>query len=101
MKLYINTTSNKQTTVRLDELELVKESGIWKSQIVLPMIDELLKSKKAKVTNISEIEVATGPGSFTGIRVGISVAQALAYALNIPVNGKKSRNLEPLETSYD
>lgn len=101
MKLYINTTSNKQTTVRLDELELVKESGIWKSQIVLPMIDELLKSKKAKVSDISEIEVATGPGSFTGIRVGMSVAQALAYALNIPVNGKKSRNLESLEASYD
>lgn len=83
MKLYINTTSNKQTTVKLDDLELVEESGIWKSQIVLPMIYELLKSKKAKISDISEVEVATGPGSFTGIRVGISVAQALAFALNI------------------
>ncbi len=101
MKLYINTTSNKQTTVKLDDLELVKESGIWKSQIVLPMIDEALKAKNAKVADISEIDVAIGPGSFTGIRVGISVAQALGYALNIPVNGKKPRNLEPLEASYD
>ncbi|MFH1536127.1 MAG: hypothetical protein ABIC96_03620 [Patescibacteria group bacterium] len=35
------------------------------------------------------IEVETGPGSFTGLRVGVSVANALGFALNIPVNGKK------------
>ena len=35
------------------------------------------------------IEVETGPGSFTGLRVGVSVANALGYSLGIPVNGKK------------
>lgn len=101
MKLYINTTSNKQTVVKLDDLELVKESGIWRSQIVLPMIDEVLKSKNAKVIDITEIEVATGPGSFTGIRVGFSVAQALGYALNVPVNGNNPREFDkPLTIRY-
>lgn len=83
MKLYLDTTSNKMTIVRLEDLEIVKESGIWKSQVVLPMIVELLKQKKANLKDITEIEVNPGPGSFTGIRVGLSVAQALALALNI------------------
>ena len=38
---------------------------------------------------VDEIEVDRGPGSYTGIRVGVSVANALGFALNIPVNGKK------------
>jgi tRNA threonylcarbamoyladenosine biosynthesis protein TsaB len=38
---------------------------------------------------IKEIEVNLGPGSFTGLRVGVSVANALAWTLKVPVNGKK------------
>lgn len=83
MKLYLDTTSNKQTTVKLDDLEITNESGVWKSQVVLPMIEELLMKKKAVLKDITEIEVAVGQGSYTGIRVGISVAQALRYALKV------------------
>ena len=89
MKLYLDTSSNKQTIVRLDDLEFVKESGIWKSQVVLPMIEKVLKAKKAKLTDITEIEINPGPGSFTGLRVGLSVAQALSFALKIPFNPPK------------
>ena len=39
--------------------------------------------------DLKEVEVEIGPGSFTGLRVGVSVANALGYSLNIPVNGKK------------
>lgn len=83
MKLYLDTTSNKQTTVKLDDLEITNESGVWKSQVVLPMIEGLLKKKKAVSKDITEIEVASGDGSSTGIRVGLSIAQALRYALKV------------------
>lgn len=44
--------------------------------------------KKAKVTPqaLTSVVVCSGPGSFTGIRVGVALAQALGFALNIPVH---------------
>jgi tRNA threonylcarbamoyladenosine biosynthesis protein TsaB len=70
--------------------EKTSESKILKSQMVLPMIEELLAQYKLKITDIKAITVATGPGSFTGLRVGATVANTLGYLLNIPVNGKKA-----------
>ena len=66
------------------------ESKVLKSQMVLPMIEDMLLEHKIKLTDITAISVATGPGSFTGLRVGVSVANALGYLLDIPVNGKKT-----------
>lgn len=60
-----------------------------KSQMVLPMIEEILIDHKRKITDITAITVATGPGSFTGLRVGATVANALGYLLGVLVNGKK------------
>lgn len=70
--------------------EKTSESRIMKSQMVLPLIETLLSEHNLKLSDITEIVVATGPGSFTGLRVGATVANALGYLLNIPVNGKKA-----------
>jgi len=43
----------------------------------------------ANSQEIKEIKVNVGPGSFTGTRVGVAVANALGFALSIKVNGKK------------
>lgn len=66
-----------------------RETDSQKAQAVLPMIEEILKKNKIKPEDLNSIEVNTGPGSFTGLRVGISVANALSFVLKIPVNGKK------------
>lgn len=91
--LIIDTTSNQKiiVTLRVHNKVFKKEREIEKNrdQAVLPMIDEILKEHKLSVNDLNSIEVNTGPGSFTGIRVGISVANALAFALKIPVNNKK------------
>ena len=50
-------------------------------------IDELLKLNDAKYADLTGIVVYKGPGSFTGLRIGISVANAIAYAGNIPICG--------------
>jgi len=70
--------------------EKVSESKIVKSQMVLPLIEELLKEHNINFSDITSIQVETGPGSFTGLRVGATVANALGYLLDIPVNGEKA-----------
>lgn len=81
-----------KVAVRLDgkRFEKTSESRVMKSQMVLPLIETLLREHKIHVSDITEIQVATGPGSFTGLRVGATVANALGYLLDIPVNGKKT-----------
>jgi len=91
--LFIDTSAinTAKVAVSIDgkRFEKTSESKILKSQMVLPMIEEILAQHKLKLTDITAITVFTGPGSFTGLRVGATVANALGYLLDIPVNGKK------------
>ena len=64
------------------------------SQDILIKIDELLKSKKLSLKDVAAIVVNQGPGSFTGVRVGITVANTLAWSLDIPVVGYADGKLE-------
>lgn len=89
MKLYINTSDSEKILIRLDDIEFTADSRREKAQRLLPFINESLVKKSAKLTDLSEIEVYTDSGSFTGIRVGVSIANALGWSLGIPVNGKK------------
>ena len=58
------------------------------SQELLPNIDNLLKTNKIKPEQLKWVAVNLGPGSFTGLRVGISTANAFGYGLQIPVIGQ-------------
>lgn len=91
--LLIDTSSNKEIIVKLQigkkEYQNKQKIGSQKAQVVLPLINKLLKKHKLQASDLDRIAVNTGPGSFTGLRVGISVANALSFALKIPVNGKK------------
>jgi tRNA A37 threonylcarbamoyladenosine modification protein TsaB len=62
------------------------------SKELLPKIDKLLKREKVNLAELKWISVNLGPGSFTGLRVGVSTANTLGYGLNIPVIGKANLN---------
>ncbi len=99
--LSIDTSSNKNIIVglKLNEQEhlLKQRVGLQKAQVALPMISKILKKYSIDLKEINEIKVNTGPGSFTGLRVGISIANVLGAFLKIPINGKKIRELvEPV-----
>ncbi|MDX1700307.1 MAG: tRNA (adenosine(37)-N6)-threonylcarbamoyltransferase complex dimerization subunit type 1 TsaB, partial [Melioribacteraceae bacterium] len=48
-------------------------------------IDEVLKQSKIKLKDLDAIAVSKGPGSYTGLRIGVSAAKGLCYSLNIPL----------------
>lgn len=97
--LYINTSDNKKTEVAISfggkKISKTAENN-WTSQVLLVLIDTLLKDHKLKLTDLTEIKVHTGPGSYTGLRVGAAVANTLSFLLKIPVNGKKDTQVIPI-----
>lgn len=55
------------------------------SQTLLPMLEELKKQVELELSTVDAIAIASGPGSFTGLRIGSATAKGLAYALQIPI----------------
>jgi tRNA threonylcarbamoyladenosine biosynthesis protein TsaB len=100
MILFINTSDKDRITLGLDGKMFTAEARQDKSQKLLPFLHDLLKKEKINIKDISEIKVNTGPGSFTGLRVGLSVANTIAWVLNIPINTKDIRKEGPIEPIY-
>jgi tRNA threonylcarbamoyladenosine biosynthesis protein TsaB len=100
--LYIDTRSNEKISVRLEsgkkKYSAESKANIRKAQATLPLIQEVLKKANLKTHNVDEVIVETGPGSFTGLRVGIAIANAFAFGTGIRINGKKLS--EMAEPSY-
>ena len=61
-----------------------QNSGYTHSQTLMPMIESTLKNCKLKFDEMERLAVACGPGSFTGIRIGISTILGLAFAKELP-----------------
>lgn len=65
--------------------EVKKEFGHSLSEEALPSIVGLFNEQNLKAMDIDKIIVVNGPGSFTGIRIGITIAKVFAWSLNIPI----------------
>ena len=63
-----------------------KESEYSHSVFTMPMIEEIFKENNLNIRDLDKIIVVNGPGSFTGIRIGLSIAKTMAYALKIDIN---------------
>ena len=85
----------------LDERGLVAEYRIEaarsRSERLIPMIDRVLKDSHWCPEDLGGIAISIGPGSFTGLRIGVSTAKGLAFALGLPVVGVST--LEVLASS--
>lgn len=110
MILYIDTSLIDSLEVYLKKTDLIiakKKVKARKQQAekLLTTIDNLLKEAKFKLKDIKEIKVANSGASFTGLRIGILTANALAYALKIPVstnNGTiKNSKFQLVKAEYD
>jgi len=100
--IYLRIDSSKQNEIEVvleinGKRKTVKKKFLKGSEILLPSIKEMLNNNNLKVRQIDEVFVKRGPGSYTGIRVGLSVANTLSHFLNIPINGKTfGKTIEPI-----
>lgn len=89
--LAIDTASNVATAAVVEDGILLGESVLnfkrTHSQKIMPMIDALLTDLELEARDIDVFAVANGPGSFTGLRIGVATVKALAHAVNKPVVG--------------
>lgn len=102
-KLFIDTSNNKQTVAKLKigdkEFDETSDTVDRRPESILTLIDAVCNKAGIRAKQIEEVEVVEGPGSYTGLKVGVSVANALSFALGIKVN---KRNIgEIVEPKYD
>lgn len=90
MKLLALETANEQCSVSVvdDTQELffqLDERAKAQTQTILPMIEQGLQQSHLAAADLSAIAFSRGPGSFSGVRINAAVAQALAWANDLPV----------------
>lgn len=67
--------------------DAVEQMTTGQSERLFPMIEAVLAAASLGVTDISRIAVGTGPGNFTGTRIGVAAARGLALSLDVPAVG--------------
>ncbi|MFH5837182.1 tRNA (adenosine(37)-N6)-threonylcarbamoyltransferase complex dimerization subunit type 1 TsaB [Proteiniclasticum sp. C24MP] len=87
--LSIDTSSNNCSVAVVDENAMLGEINInynlQHSVLLMPLIEELLTRLDLKVKDLGALTVSTGPGSFTGLRIGLSAVKGLALGSDLPV----------------
>lgn len=103
MKILAMDTSSVNATVAVcDENRILGEYTVSNerahSQIIMPMLESLLNHCSLTIKDIDVFAVALGPGSFTGLRIGISAMKTLAQSLSKPIIGVSS--LDEVASSF-
>lgn len=103
--LYIDTSSSFLYTAIVDKNNLVssisEDYGQSLSEIALPRIVEMFEKNNLSTKDVDKIIVVNGPGSFTGIRIGITIAKVLAWSLNIPITTISSLEAMAISSNSD
>jgi len=89
--LAFETTAKAGSVALLDEQKLLGESyqntGLTHSQTLMVMAEDMLKQCGKAVSDITAVAVAEGPGSFTGVRIGVAAAKGFAWGGELPCYG--------------
>lgn len=98
MLLFIDTTQDKSQVALIKDRRILDhrifKAYIAHSEKLLPEVERLLKNGGVKLGDLEAIVVMTGPGAFTGVRVGVAVSNALAFALDVPIAGVSKNEIE-------
>lgn len=102
--LAIDTSNNPLGIALLDENKVIGEyiTNLKKNHSirVMPAIQQLMTDCEIEPSKLDKIVVAKGPGSYTGVRIGVTIAKTLAWSLNIPLVGVSSLKLLAASVRY-
>ena len=92
MKILALETSAKSVSAAVVENGTVlcsayQNTGLTHSRTLMPLVDGMLRAADLQMSDMELIAVAQGPGSFTGLRIGVSAAKGLAWTLDVPCCG--------------
>lgn len=89
--LAFETTAKAGSVALMQDGKLLAESyqntGLTHSQTIMPMAQDMLKSCGLTPADVQAVAVAAGPGSFTGVRIGVAAAKGLAWGGELPCYG--------------
>lgn len=86
MILFINSLDSKKVILMIGQETIEFPSTINRKQQILSQLHNLLLENNIKLNQVSEVQVVTGSGSFTGQRMGVVIGNALAQSLAIPIS---------------
>lgn len=73
--------------IACDQRSKFNQPKVGHAEIILPLIKTVLAAARCSFPNLDGIAIANGPGSFTGLRIGLSTVKGLAYGWQCPVTG--------------
>ncbi|MBR2831050.1 tRNA (adenosine(37)-N6)-threonylcarbamoyltransferase complex dimerization subunit type 1 TsaB [Candidatus Saccharibacteria bacterium] len=99
MKLYLD-TSSEVTILKLDDKTYEWKSGHTLAEKLLAFIRDKLTENGKTWQDLTEITFMSGPGSFTGLRIGAAVVNTLAHELNIPLKNHHGETVKIILPDY-
>ena len=99
MKLYLD-TSTPEVILKLDDREYRQTLGHDMAEKLLKFIYDKLQENGKDWHDISGITFMSGPGSFTGLRIGASIVNTLAHELNIPLSDHHGQTQKIILPNY-
>ncbi|MDE6236751.1 MAG: tRNA (adenosine(37)-N6)-threonylcarbamoyltransferase complex dimerization subunit type 1 TsaB, partial [Muribaculaceae bacterium] len=69
------------------EYQLEDHEGMKHAEVLAPFVEKCMEELKRKGDKLDAIAVSIGPGSYTGLRIGLSLAKGLAFSMDLPLIG--------------
>lgn len=98
ISLFIDTHQNTNLAIFKDKklLKYLSSDNPKQSTIIMPLLQEILNDQSIEINDVSEVIVVNGPGSFTGVRLGVTIAKTIAYCNNISIKCIDSLTLKAI-----